>query len=250
MSQQMLHVLQPEAAVQQMGGKGMTQGLRVYGAVDTGRPGGSPDDLPHTHAGQAMALGVDEERRVLDVGFDGRGGRREGGTTVPGIPRGRVDSGPAHRYKTLPSPTTMHSNQRMFKEKIGAAQGGQFGNADPRGVEHFENRTIAHGQRVFTGNSTHETLSFLHGQGIRLTSRHTGGSQPHRRIGLADADDTKVIMEATQRRKAAGDRSGTAPGCPQVLHMSGGGLRIDSARLADVPRGAEVEIAFQVATVG
>ena len=133
MTEQLLHGAQVGAAVEQVGGEGVAQGVGVGGR---GRP--AVEDAAHV-AGREAAAPLVEEQRVA-VGAP----RRERRVAGPSEPRAqRVDGRLAERDGPLLAALAPHDRPAPVEVEVAGPEGAQLADPEAAAVEQLEHGVVA-----------------------------------------------------------------------------------------------------------
>lgn len=244
-AEHLLHGAQVGAALHQVGGEGVTEGVGRDGLGDAGLLYQVFDDQEDHHAGEAAAPPVEEQYVFLAllhglVDADG-----------VGVQLDVLRSGGAHRHQALLIALADHPDKAHVKEKLRDLQVDHFAHAQPAAVHRFQDGLVApafRGAQVDLGN---DVFNLPEGEGIGQLAFQPGALQQGGGVFGGDVLQQAVLIKGFDARDDAGLRGG---GHAEAGHPFDKGLQVGQfhgRRGFFVPGGLqEGSQLFQVGQVG
>jgi hypothetical protein len=168
MTQEFLDHAKVGAALEQMGGKRMSQHVRMKPTLESRRARVLSQDAPKPHAAQLAAPAVQEH----DVGF---AFADEDRTSIVKIGSKRSDRGAGQRDDTFPLPLSQDANVRLAKPERVQGEVQDFGHPKPRPVHEFEDGPVPKSQSFLSLGGLDEAYGFLGAQHSGKALARPGG---------------------------------------------------------------------------
>jgi len=138
MPQEFLHEADIPAAFEDVGGKGVAEGVGRVLFIGEGAFEIFFHDAISADAGEGFSESIEEEDAVIGGFFP-----QEIGSSQIDVFNQSISSLGTERDKSGAVPLAGHSHDFIFEEDIGEAEGSEFGDSEPAAVEDFQHRTVS-----------------------------------------------------------------------------------------------------------
>jgi len=242
MAQHFLNGAQVCAVFQQMHRERVAQRVRRDVLVDLRHLLIVLDDLPKALTAHALAVHVDEQRRLLGIGQQLR-------ADILDVIRKCLDRSGIERNDALLA-LALAADEAGGKAAVALVERDELAHADAGGVEQLEHRVIAVALGVHAPGLVEEQLDLLAGQDLREPALDLEGSDALGGIGLDLAALSKEGIKGLDGGQRARDRRGGLPlaAHPRDVVADGGGL--DLAQIGHPLGGKVLGKLAQVAKIG
>jgi hypothetical protein len=230
--------------LEQVGRKGVPEGVRVK-VVKIRCPGHCRvEDSPHRAVGEPAATLVDEQSFVGGLSTVPPRGPR-GKIALQGVPRL-----PSERDQALLATLATHAQQPLVELDVCEIEGHEFADAKPRRVQQFEDGTISRPRRcrraaleeLFDGGTI---------DNLGHSARGSHVSQAIRRVRIQEALGHQVGQIGANARKRTCDGSGRQPSTVQMGQVGPQSSRVHLGRRVQAQfDDQEVDDSGHLATVG
>jgi len=140
-------------ALEQVGGKGMAEGMRRDGLLDAGSVDVASEDFPGTHARERLATSIQEED-ALPLPF------LEFRALLADVGRNGRDRGSADGHEALLAAFAENTDQLLLENEVAHAERDPFGDTKTGAIGQLEHRAIAEDEWVVEARRGEEALDF------------------------------------------------------------------------------------------